>query len=63
MVRTLTQDEEDVHAVAAYYADGGAGPDDGVGGAAGGVIYNGRLGLAVEAMQEGVTVESLWRVV
>ena len=61
----LVEDEEDVHAVAAYYADGATAPaaDDGAGGHAEALVYDGRLGLAVEAMQDGVTIESLWRVV
>jgi len=61
----LVEDEEDVHAVAAYYADGATAPaaEDGAGGHAEPLVYDGRLGLAVEAMQDGVTIESLWRVV
>ena len=28
-----------------------------------GIVYDHRLGLAFEGMQEGVTVESLWKVI
>jgi Bardet-Biedl syndrome 5 protein len=27
------------------------------------IVYDPRLGLAVEGMQEGVTLESLWKVI
>ena len=70
----LVEDEEDAHAVAAYYADSGGGGgrggadkggdrDDDRGIASDGIVYDARLGLAVESMQEGMTIESLWRVV
>ena len=67
----LVEDEEDVHAVAAYYADSGGGGggreggegEDARGLARDGIVYDPRLGLAVESMQEGMTIESLWRVV
>ena len=67
----LVEDEEDVHAVAAYYMEGGGGNSDMMGKEGeersdkidGGITFDSRLGLAVESMQEGVTIESLWRVV
>ncbi|CAM9154950.1 unnamed protein product [Ectocarpus fasciculatus] len=56
---SLLDDEvpPDVHAMAAYYAD------DGDLAATNEVIFDAGLGLAVEAMPEGVTVDSLWRVI
>jgi Bardet-Biedl syndrome 5 protein len=27
------------------------------------IVYDSRLGLAVEGMQDGLTIESLWRVI
>jgi Bardet-Biedl syndrome 5 protein len=68
----IIEDQQDTHAVAAYYAEaadddgqaereGGAGAGAGVEGA-GGVGFDPRLGLAVEAMAEGITTMQLWSV-
>jgi Bardet-Biedl syndrome 5 protein len=60
----VVDDEEDAHAVAAYYAVDGAGEKhDDPANSADMIVYEPRLGLAVEKMGEGVTIESLWRVV
>ena len=56
----LIEEDEDAHAVAAYYADGG-GADEGMEG--GRIDFDSRLGLAIEALQPGLTMEQLWRVV
>lgn len=56
----LIEESEDVHALAAYYAEGTAGEDDSKFEA---VQFDATVGLAVEGMQEGVTLESLWRVI
>mmetsp|Transcript_21832 Transcript_21832/g.21124 ORF Transcript_21832/g.21124 Transcript_21832/m.21124 type:complete len:349 (-) Transcript_21832:87-1133(-) len=56
----LVEDQEDVHALAAYYAEGGEVEDSNKHDS---ITYDSRLGLAVEAMQEGVTIESLWKVI
>jgi len=68
----IIEDQQDTHAVAAYYAEaadddgqaereGGTGAGAGVEGA-GGVGFDPRLGLAVEAMAEGITTMQLWSV-
>lgn len=63
-VDLLDDDGEDVHAVAAYYLEAGneqslardhEGHDQ--------IIYDPRLGLAVEALPEDITLDQLWRVV
>ena len=53
-------DQQDVHAVAAYYADESAA--DGQDGAGPKVVFDTRLGLAVEGMAEGMTTQQLWSV-
>mmetsp|Transcript_25475 Transcript_25475/g.37583 ORF Transcript_25475/g.37583 Transcript_25475/m.37583 type:complete len:345 (-) Transcript_25475:114-1148(-) len=59
----ITEDEnQDSHAVAAYYVEGSAGADA-EGGTHGEIVFDSKLGLAVEAMQSGITLDSLWRVV
>ena len=57
----LVEDSEDVHAVAAYYVEGTGDDDEAT--KFEGIQFDQRLGLAVEGMQEGITLESLWRVV
>ena len=61
----LIEDQEDVHAVAAYLLDGNEEQDMQLGDAAGGagLSVDPRLGLAVEPTQGGITLESLWRVI
>ena len=54
----LVEDQEDTHAVAAYYVEG-ADEDD----HQHEIVLDTRLGLAVEGMQEGITLDLLWRVV
>ena len=54
------EEQEDAHAVAAYYAEGTTGDDDSKFDA---VQFDPSIGLAVEGMQEGMTLESLWRVI
>lgn len=49
------------HAVAAYYADAVAGGDDDS--RFDNVQFDSKLGLAVEGLQDGLTMEQLWRVV
>lgn len=59
----ITEDEsQDTHAVAAYYVEGGGG-GDAEGGAHSDIVFDTRIGLAVEAMQPGITLDSLWRLV
>ena len=57
----IIEDQQDVHAVAAYYADESAADaqDDDVGGSSK-IVFDPRLGLAVEAMAEGLTTQQLW---
>ena len=56
----LIEEQEDAHAVAAYYAEGTTGEDDSK---FDGVQFDSTIGLAIEGMQEGMTLESLWRVI
>jgi Bardet-Biedl syndrome 5 protein len=56
----LTDEHEDTHAIAAYYAQNGtAGGDDQDTEL---VQYDPKLGLAVETLVNGLTLEQLWRV-
>jgi Bardet-Biedl syndrome 5 protein len=55
----LVDDLEDTHAVAAYYAESAV--DDTSKFEA--IQYDGRLGLAVEGLVDGITLDQLWRVV
>ena len=55
----ILDEQEDIHAVAAYYA---AGVDDDEGHAQN-IRYDSKLGLAIEAMQDGMTLDQLWRVI
>jgi hypothetical protein len=58
----ITEDEtHDAHAVAAYYIEGSSGADSDVHHSE--IVYEPRLGLSIEAMQPGITLDSLWRVV
>ena len=56
----LIDDHEDALAVAAYYAEGTAGDDDSKFDS---LRFDVSVGLAVEGMQEGISLESLWRVI
>ena len=53
-----TEEYEDAHVIAAYYAYGTDAADD-----SDTVCFDKSIGLAVEKMQEGLTLESLWRVI
>lgn len=55
----LIEDHEDTHAIAAYYASTSAIEDESRFDA---ISYDPRLGLAVEGLVEGITLEQLWRV-
>lgn len=49
------------HAVAAYFADAISGADDE--GRFDNIQLDKKLGLAIEALQDGLTLDQLWRVV
>jgi Bardet-Biedl syndrome 5 protein len=63
----IIEDIQDQHAIAAYYADESASDiaDGGAGGVgvAKRIAFDDRLGLAVEAMAEGLSTGHLWSVV
>ena len=61
----ILDEEEDTHAVvAAYYAESGDTlPNSLTTNTYENITFDTRLGLAIESMQEGVTIDSLWRVV
>lgn len=57
----IIEEQEDSHAVAAYYAaDSNIVDDDS---RFDRIVFEPRLGLAVEAMADGISIEQLWRVV
>lgn len=58
----IVDEQEDSHAIAAYYAaDSNLVDDDS---RFDRIVFDSRLGLAVEAMADGIiTIEQLWRVV
>jgi Bardet-Biedl syndrome 5 protein len=55
----LVEDQEDSHAVAAYYADSTESGDSKFES----IQYHPKLGLAMEGLQDGMTLDQLWRVV
>ena len=55
------EDQEDTHAIAAYYAADSNLVDDESRFER--IFYEPRLGLAVETMADGISIEQLWRVV
>jgi Bardet-Biedl syndrome 5 protein len=55
----LLEDAEDTHAIAAYYAESAAVVDESRFEA---VQFDERLGLAVEGLVDGITLDQLWRV-
>lgn len=55
----LIEDHEDTHAIAAYYAENIIDDETRFES----IQYDGRLGLAVEALVDGITLEQLWRVI
>lgn len=52
---------QDSHAVAAYYAEDSAAEDEAS--RVGGLSLDPRLGLAIEALPEGITTQLLWTVI
>jgi Bardet-Biedl syndrome 5 protein len=52
----IVENEEDTDAFAVYYADVNKNLDREP-------IYNAELGLAIEKLREGLTIQSLWQVV
>jgi Bardet-Biedl syndrome 5 protein len=56
----IIEEAEDVHAIAAYYAEGTQGEDDSKHDL---IRFDATVGLAVEGMQDGVTLDTLWRVI
>lgn len=54
----LIDEETDLHAMAAYYADGGEEGES----TELDIRFDERLGLAIEGLQNGVTMEQLWKV-
>lgn len=61
-VEITDEDNPDAHAVAAYYVEGSGGADvDGASSAD--ITFDSKLGLAIETLQGGVTLDALWRVV
>jgi len=55
----LIEDHEDTHAAAhAYYAEGAGADEKEIN-----ISFDSRLGLAVESLADGISIESLWRVV
>ena len=57
----IVEDQEDTHAIAAYYAADSNLVDDESRFER--IFFEPRLGLAVETMADGITIEQLWRVV
>lgn len=57
----IIDDMADAHAMAAYYVEGSEGAQEG-GEAHQNVVFDSRVGLAVEGMQPGMSLDSLWRV-
>jgi hypothetical protein len=66
-VDLLDEESDEVQAVAAYYLEAGSehanGRDPNDTGGDHPIVYDPRLGLAVEALPEEITLEQLWRVV
>ena len=62
-VEIVETDERALDVVSAYYADDGSGSGgvDGAQGAGRDVVFNAELGLAVERLKNGVTVEQLFQ--
>lgn len=63
----IVEDQEDVHALAAYFVEGNGEGDvqagDEIGSGQVNVQFDSKLGLAIEGLANDVTIESLWRVV
>lgn len=58
----IVDDQQDSHAMAAYYAEGSEGVTEGGDGPHQNIVFDSRVGLAVEGMQPGMSLDSLWRV-
>lgn len=62
----ITEDQEDSHVVAAYYMETsgvGEGGQDDLMRKYETIEYDPRLGLAIEMLPEGMSIEQLWKVV
>jgi Bardet-Biedl syndrome 5 protein len=57
----IIDDAQDSHAMAAYYAEGSEGVQAG-GQEHQNIVFDSRVGLAVEGMQPGMSLDTLWRV-
>ena len=55
----IIEDQEDTHAIAAYYADHNMDDESRFGR----IQFDSKIGLAVEGLAEGLTLEQLWRVI
>lgn len=55
----ILDEQEDSHVVAAYYADGNGDDESRIQG----IQYDSRLGLAIEGIQDGMSMEQLWRII
>ena len=57
----IVDENQDSHAMAAYYAEGSEGMQEGDAPHQN-IVYDSRVGLAVEGMLPGMSLDSLWRV-
>ena len=57
----IVEDQQDSHAMAAYYMEGSDGVKEGELQHQN-IVYDSRIGLAVEGMQPGLSLDALWRV-
>lgn len=55
----LIEEHEDTHAIAAFYSQNGVDDDNKLDN----IQFDPKLGLAVEAMTNGLTLDQLWRVI
>ncbi len=55
----LIEEQEDTHAIAAFYAQNGVDDENKLDN----IQYDPKLGLAIEVMGNGLTLEQLWRVI
>ena len=56
----LEDDEDEPHTIASYYVDGADAESSSISQQ---VVFDPKMGLAIEAMQDGVSLEQLWRVI
>jgi hypothetical protein len=62
----IIESNEDVHAIAAFYAQSSSnqgGVDDDSNALFENITFDPKLGLAMETMMEGMTLDQLWRVI